>query len=54
MNSPYITKPDIQADNSRLCIELYFSGTDHFARMGAIGKRVAEANGVMHTHPLGF
>jgi len=30
------------------------SGEDHFARMGTIGKRVAEANGVMHTHPLGF
>jgi len=30
------------------------SGEDHFARMGRIGKRVAESNGVMHTHPLGF
>lgn len=30
------------------------SGEGHFKRMATVGKQVAEANGVIHSHPLGF
>lgn len=30
------------------------SGEQHFKRMGLVGKQVAEANGVIQQHPLGF
>jgi hypothetical protein len=31
----------------------YFSGQDHFDRMASVGVKIALAEGLAHSHPLG-